>query len=111
MTFAIRLSAPRLAVLSLDGTPFNDAERTIVQEVEPLQLVLHCCTEKWEDVAWLSELGHLLSFTGIATYSNAAAIRHTIEHCPLSQLMIETDAPYLAPVPYRGKRNEPAFVA
>lgn len=84
---------------------------TIVREVEPLQLVLHCCTESWEDVEWLVHLGHFLSFTGIATYPASAAIRETIEKCPLEQLMIETDAPYLAPVPHRGKRNEPAYVA
>lgn len=83
---------------------------TIVREVEPVQLVMHCCTEKWEDVAWFVELGHLLSFTGIATYPSSHAIRETIKNCPLDQLMIETDSPYLAPVPHRGKRNEPAYV-
>jgi TatD DNase family protein len=84
---------------------------TIVREVEPLQFVLHCCTEKWEDVEWLIGLGHFLSFTGIATYPKSGDIREVIRNCPLSQMMIETDAPYLAPVPHRGKRNEPAFVA
>ncbi len=84
---------------------------TIVREVEPLQMVLHCCTEKWEDIAWLIELGHSLSFTGIATYPDAKVIRRTIEQTPLTQIMIETDSPYLAPAVHRGKRNEPAFVA
>lgn len=87
-----------------------DDVRTIVQEVEPLQMVLHCCTEKWEDIQWLLELGHLLSFTGIATYPNAEVVRNVIKHCPLAQMMIETDSPYLAPVPHRSKRNEPAYV-
>jgi len=82
----------------------------IVSELKPKKLVLHCCTEKWTDVERFIEAGYILSFTGIATYSNAEEIRNTIRHCPLSQLMIETDAPYLAPVPHRGKRNEPAFV-
>lgn len=84
---------------------------TIVREVEPLQVVLHCCTEKWEDVEWLVTLGHFLSFTGIATYTKSGEIRETIRQCPLDRMMIETDSPYLAPVPHRGKRNEPAFVA
>lgn len=84
--------------------------KTMVREVEPLQVVMHCCTEKWEDVAWFVELGHLLSFTGIATYPSSHDIRETIKQCPLDQLMIETDSPYLAPVPHRGKRNEPAYV-
>ncbi len=75
------------------------------------KIVLHCCTEKWEDVEPFVASGHLLSFTGIATYANADDIRRTIERCPLESMMIETDSPYLAPVPHRGKRNEPAYVA
>lgn len=82
----------------------------IVDEIKPLKLVLHCCTEKFEDVERFIERGYLLSFTGIATYPNADTVRATIRRCPMDQLMIETDAPYLAPIPYRGKRNEPAFV-
>lgn len=85
--------------------------RTIVEEVEPLQLVIHCCSEKWEDISWVVDLGHCLSFTGIATYPASHAVRDTIKQCPMKQLMIETDSPYLAPVPHRGKRNEPAYVA
>lgn len=83
---------------------------TIIREVEPLQVVIHCCTEKWDDVAWLVELGHFLSFTGIATYAKSKDIHETIKNCPLEQMMIETDSPYLAPEPHRGKRNEPAYV-
>lgn len=85
--------------------------RTIIEEVEPLQLLIHCCTEKWDDVEWVVKLGHLLSFTGIATYTKSHDIHETIKQCPLEQMMIETDSPYLAPVPHRGKRNEPAYVA
>lgn len=83
---------------------------TIVEELKPKKLVLHCCTEAWKDVERFVERGYLLSFTGIITYANADAIRDTAQHCPIDQLMIETDAPYLAPLPHRGKRNEPAFV-
>ncbi len=82
----------------------------IVDDVKPEKLVIHCCTEKWKDVERFVERGYLLSFTGIATYANAQDVRDCIRHCPLSQMMIETDAPYLAPVPHRGKRNEPSFV-
>lgn len=84
--------------------------KRILQAVRPPKYVIHCCTEQWEDVAELVEEGHFLSFTGIATYPKSDDIRHTIKQCPLEQMMIETDAPYLAPVPYRGRRNEPAFV-
>ena len=84
--------------------------KSIIHEVDPPSLVVHCCTEKWEDVSDLVERGFLLSFTGIATYAKSKGIRNTIQYCPLEQLMIETDAPYLAPLPHRGKRNEPAYV-
>lgn len=83
---------------------------SIVNEIKPEKLVLHCCTERWTDVERFVTRGYLLSFTGIATYPKSDVIRDTIKHCPLQQMMIETDAPYLAPVPHRGKRNEPAFV-
>jgi TatD DNase family protein len=84
--------------------------KKIIATVDPPSLVIHCCTERWEDVESLVTAGHFLSFTGIATYPKADEIRRTIKECPMDQLMIETDAPYLAPIPHRGKRNEPAFV-
>ncbi len=75
-----------------------------------VRAVIHCCTETWDDVAPLVAAGHFLSFTGIATFPASTVIRDTIKHCPIAQLMIETDSPYLAPVPHRGKRNEPAYL-
>jgi TatD DNase family protein len=84
--------------------------RSIIDEVQPPCVVIHCCTEKWEGVEPLVVAGHYLSFTGIATFPASEEIRRTIRMCPMEQLMIETDSPYLAPVPYRGKRNEPAYV-
>ncbi|MFH0851680.1 MAG: TatD family hydrolase [Candidatus Peregrinibacteria bacterium] len=79
------------------------------------KIVLHCCTETWEDVGELVAQGLCLSFTGIATYSQAEEIRRTIRECPMAQMMVETDAPYLPPEALRAKegralRNEPAFV-
>lgn len=78
--------------------------------VDLSKIVLHCCTEKWEDIEALVAQGLRLSFTGIATYPQAEGIRRVIRECPIEQMMVETDAPYLAPVPYRGKRNEPSYV-
>ncbi len=83
---------------------------TIVQHVKPTKLVIHCCTERWEDVSRFIDAGYLLSFTGIATYPKSEDIRATVKACPLDRMMVETDAPYLAPVPHRGKRCEPAHV-
>lgn len=83
---------------------------TIVSHVKPRMLVVHCCTERWIDVKRFVEAGYYLSFTGIITYPKSQDIRETAKQCPLSQLMIETDAPFLAPVPHRGKRCEPMHV-
>jgi len=83
---------------------------TIVNHVRPEKLVIHCCTEKWDDVKRFVDAGYFLSFTGIVTYPKSDVARETVRQCPLSQMMIETDAPYLSPVPHRGKRCEPAFV-
>ncbi|MBP9850156.1 MAG: TatD family hydrolase [Candidatus Peribacteraceae bacterium] len=83
---------------------------TIVNHVKPEKLVIHCCTEKWQDVERFVKAGYLLSFTGIVTYPKASDIRETVKQCPLDRMMVETDAPFLSPVPYRGKRNEPAYV-
>jgi TatD DNase family protein len=84
--------------------------RRIVEEAEPIRIVLHCCTEKFDDVEWFLKRGDYLSFTGMITYKNADVIRDTAKRTPIERIMIETDAPYLAPVPHRGKRNEPAYV-
>lgn len=84
--------------------------RAIVEEVDAGPFVLHCCTEKWEDVEWILERGSLLSFTGIATFPNSLDVQETARNCPLESMMVETDAPYLAPIPHRGKRCEPAYV-
>lgn len=84
---------------------------SIVDDVKPKKLVVHCCTERFEDVERFINAGYHLSFTGIATYPKSEVIRDCIRRTPLERIMIETDAPYLAPESHRGKRNEPAFVA
>jgi len=82
----------------------------IIEKVQPEKLVVHCCTERFSAVEKFLNAGYFLSFTGIATFPKSEEIRETIRKCPLEQLLIETDAPFLAPLPHRGKRNEPAFV-
>jgi TatD DNase family protein len=72
--------------------------------------VIHCFTGGVEDARRYLELGQDLSFSGILTFKNATAIREAAAFAPLERILIETDAPYLAPVPFRGKRNEPAYV-
>jgi TatD DNase family protein len=72
--------------------------------------VFHCFNGSLEQAQEAVELGHYISFTGIVTFKNAGDLRHTAAALPIDRIMVETDAPYLAPVPYRGKRCEPAFV-
>jgi TatD DNase family protein len=72
--------------------------------------VMHCFTETWEIARRALDLGFYISFSGIVTFKNALAIREVARKAPLDRILAETDAPYLAPVPYRGKRNEPAYV-
>lgn len=73
--------------------------------------VLHCFTESLEMARAALELGYLISFSGIITFRNAAELREVVKAIPLERMLIETDSPYLAPVPYRGKPNQPAYVA
>lgn len=74
-----------------------------------LRGVFHCFGGTPEQAAQLIELGHLVSFTGIVTFKNARQVQDAAREVPLDQFMVETDCPYLAPVPNRGKRCEPAF--
>ncbi len=72
--------------------------------------VMHCFTETWEVATAALDLGFHISFSGIVTFRNAQALKEVARRVPLERMLIETDSPYLAPVPHRGKRNEPAFV-
>lgn len=72
--------------------------------------VLHCFTESWEMAEQAIGLNFYISFSGIVTFRNATELQSVVKQVPLKHMLIETDAPYLAPVPYRGKPNEPAYV-
>jgi TatD DNase family protein len=72
--------------------------------------VFHCFGESIERLEKILSLGWLVSYTGIVTFKNGQNIRDAVAATPLDRFMLETDCPYLAPVPYRGKRCEPAFV-
>ena len=73
--------------------------------------LIHCFTAGPELARRALDIGFYISISGIATFKNATDLRDTIKDIPLERLLVETDAPFLAPVPNRGKRNEPAFVA
>jgi TatD DNase family protein len=73
--------------------------------------VLHCFTESWDMAQKALEAGYYISISGIVTFKNAENVREIARKVPIERLLIETDSPWLAPVPYRGKQNEPAYVA
>lgn len=72
--------------------------------------VMHCFTESWEVAEQAMELGFYISFSGIVTFKKALSIKELAKKIPLDRMLIETDSPYLAPVPFRGKQNQPALV-
>lgn len=72
--------------------------------------ILHCFTETWDMAKQAIDLGFYISFSGIVTFKNASALREVAKLVPDDRFLIETDSPYLAPVPYRGKENQPAYV-
>jgi TatD DNase family protein len=72
--------------------------------------VMHCFTESWEMAEAAIAMNFYISFSGIVTFKNAKQLKDVAQRVPLDRMLIETDSPYLAPVPYRGKLNQPAFV-
>jgi TatD DNase family protein len=72
--------------------------------------VMHCFTETWEVARAALDLGFHISFSGIVTFKNAKDLKEVAKQVPLDRLLVETDSPYLAPVPYRGKTNRPGWV-
>jgi len=83
----------------------------ILDEERPPRGVMHCFSSGRALAEAALALGFYISISGIVTFRNAADLRAIVRDLPLDRLLVETDAPYLAPVPYRGKRNEPAFIA
>jgi TatD DNase family protein len=81
------------------------------QEFGQVKGVMHCWTGTPEETQWFLDLGFYISFSGVVTFKNAAQIQASARLVPPERLLIETDCPFLAPVPNRGKRNEPAYVS
>ncbi len=72
--------------------------------------VMHCFVEDWETAQAAMDLNFLISFSGIVTFKNAKDLQTVAKKTPLDKMLVETDSPYLAPVPFRGKTNQPAYV-
>jgi TatD DNase family protein len=90
----------------------HDDARAILAETGAAEVggIIHCFTGTPEDAAAYVAMGFHVSFSGIVTYKTAQPIRDAVRRVPLDRILLETDCPYLAPIPMRGKRNEPAYV-
>lgn len=89
---------------------WDDTFRILSEEGPPSRLVFHCWSGGPAEVPRALDLGAVLSFSGTVTFKNASALREAAALTPLDRIVVETDAPFLTPVPHRGKRNEPAYV-
>ena len=97
-------------VIHQRGDCFNDTVELLSPFAERVRGVFHCFAGDANTMRRVLTLGSIVSFTGITTFKNAQSVRDTVATTPLGKFMLETDCPYLAPVPYRGKRCEPAYV-
>jgi TatD DNase family protein len=89
---------------------WDDLFDVLAAEGVPERTILHCFTGGPEEVTRCLEAGMFVSFSGIITFKNASDIREAAALCPLDRLLVETDSPFLAPVPHRGRPNEPALL-
>ena len=103
----------RLPIIIHCRDAWTDCLNMLAEHWRPTALggILHCFTSTLEDARRGIDMGFLISFAGNSTYPKAQNIRDVAKELPLENILIETDSPYLAPQPYRGKRNEPAYVA
>ena len=106
-------SAARIPVVIHTRDAWRDTIDILQKEWAPcgLPCVMHCFTGGPDEARECLDLGFYLGFGGVATFPNAKQVREAAAITPMDRLLLETDAPYLAPVPHRGKRNEPSFVA
>jgi len=108
----LRLARTRdLPVIIHTREAVEDTFQLLKDEGAGLRVVFHCFTGGLEMAGTALDMGAVLSFAGIVTFPKAAELRQVAQMVPDASFLVETDSPYLAPVPFRGKRNEPAFVA
>lgn len=108
----VRLAVRRKLPLVLHNRD-SEADMLVILEEEGAAAVggvMHCFTADQATADRLLAMGFHIGFTGIVTFRNADALREVVRRVPLDRILLETDSPYLAPVPYRGKRNEPSFL-
>ncbi len=112
LNFFLKLAKTSGLPLSIHMRAAEEDFLASVSKIFPGEIkgVLHCFTSTWDFAQACLKRGFYISFSGIVTFKKATAVQEVAQKVPLERLLIETDAPFLAPEPFRGKRNEPAFV-
>jgi len=106
---AARASGKPLVIHTREAA--EDTLRIMREEgAEQVGGVMHCFTEAWDVAQAAMALGFHISFSGIVTFKNAVPLKEVARQVPMERMLVETDSPYLAPVPHRGKSNQPAYV-
>jgi TatD DNase family protein len=111
LQIAIDLNLPVIIHCRDAATVMHKVCQEFWQEFGQVQGVMHCWSGTPAETQWFLDLGFFVSFSGVVTFKNATQIQASAQIVPANRLLIETDCPFLAPVPKRGKRNEPAFVS
>lgn len=110
LEIARQLDKPVIIHCREAASPLRDLLQDFWQKKGPVKGVMHCWGGTPEETEWFLELGFYISFSGIVTFKNALPVQASAKIVPRDRLLIETDCPFLAPIPKRGKRNEPAYV-
>jgi TatD DNase family protein len=106
---AARAARKPLIIHSRDARA--DVIRILAEEhADEVGGIMHCFVDDWDTARQAMDLNFLISFSGIVTFKNAVELQETARKVPLDRMLVETDAPYLAPVPHRGRENQPAYV-
>ncbi len=106
----IELSKEKDLPVVIHDRDAHDAILKILNEEKVTFGVMHCFSGDWELAQKVLDMGLYISLAGVVTFKNAAALQEVARKVPLDRLLMETDAPFLSPVPYRGKRNEPSYL-
>ncbi len=106
----IRLSKKKDLPVVIHDREAHEAILSILKDEKVSHGVMHCFSGDWELARKVLDLGLYISLAGVVTFKNAATLQEVARKVPLDRLLIETDAPFLSPTPYRGKRNEPAYL-
>ncbi len=110
LSIAQQLQLPVIIHCRDAAAPMAEFLRQFWQQHGPVSGVMHCWGGTPEETSWFLDLGFFISFSGTVTFKKATQIQESAQMVPRDRLLIETDCPFLAPVPMRGKRNEPAYV-